>query len=140
MRNFQGTRNLWIRALIEDRAIVTRNAESGVKVFIEHLCQFDTRYTGGGGFACILTRSFTPFKPHPAAVHHICEQWGVPTNNVVFVGDGRDDMVCGREAGAMTVLLRNNSNGHLSPLADTVVDSLHELVVLFRAHLSPSVA
>lgn len=140
MRSFQGVRIFGIHVIIFHRAIVTRNAESGVKIFIEHLCQFDTRYSDGGGFACILTRSFTPFKPHPAAVHHICEQWGVPTNNVVFVGDGRDDMLCGREAGAMTVLLRNNSNGHLAELADTVVDSLHELVVLFRAHLSPSVA
>lgn len=115
------------------RAVVTRNGNHAVELFLAQVCQLAVHHPPStGGFSCILTRDFTPFKPDPASVHYICRQWNVAPSDVVFVGDGRDDMACGRAAGTHTILLRNATNGELAAQADLVVDSLHELVTLFH--------
>ena len=51
-------------------------------------------------FLQIVTRDFEPCKPDPAAVYHICRQWGLEPADVAFVGDGVYDMQCCRNAGA----------------------------------------
>eukprot|EP00128_Syssomonas_multiformis_P004867 Colp12_sorted_trinity150504_noHs@8936 len=119
------------------RAIVTRNGNHAVELFLEHLLKYKVHPGSNGGFSTILTRDFLPFKPSPDSVFHICEKWGVSPKGVVFVGDGKDDLLCGRAAGSHTILLRNDHNGDLAPLADLVVDSLTELAQLFREELAP---
>lgn len=49
-----------------------------------------------------LTRDFTPPKPDPAPLLHICKQWGVHPRNVVMVGDHLHDIQCGKDAGSGT--------------------------------------
>jgi HAD superfamily hydrolase (TIGR01549 family) len=52
---------------------------------------------GRDNFFPKLTREFDlPVKPNPACSFYICEKWGVPTDEVIFVGDFRDDMTCGK--------------------------------------------
>ena len=52
------------------------------------------------GLFQVLCRDFTPVKPDPAPVLHICEKWDLPVESVVVVGDHSDDVKCGHKAGA----------------------------------------
>lgn len=57
------------------------------------------------GLALPPPRSF-PYKPSPAALQHIAQQWGISASECIMVGDSaKDDVVCGNRAGAVTVLL-----------------------------------
>jgi phosphoglycolate phosphatase-like HAD superfamily hydrolase len=51
-----------------------------------------------------------------------------------MVGDSADDMAAGRAAGAATVLLASEANGHLRNHADTdlVVERLDDLVAVLE--------
>ncbi len=42
-------------------------------------------------------------KPHPDPLLEIARRLGIPTPNIVMVGDGPQDVECGRRAGAITV-------------------------------------
>lgn len=87
-------------------------------------------------FSPIITRDFRPPKPHPAGILHIASQWGIPTPTlsassedtaserrlpprpqpllpIIMVGDSVDDMAAGRDAGALTVLLRSEGKEDL---------------------------
>jgi HAD superfamily hydrolase (TIGR01549 family) len=100
------------------KAIMTRNTRRTVDHLMRHL---------GCAFSVILTRDFEPVKPHPAPVLHICAHWGLAPADVLVVGDYRDDLTCGRAAGARTCLLRNRLNAAYADEADLVADSLREL-------------
>ena len=81
------------------RALVTRNAATSVDYFHERVW---TR----APFSPRLSREFTPYKPAPDAILHICETWGCAPSEVIMVGDSaKDDVVSGNRAGAVTVLL-----------------------------------
>lgn len=98
-------------------------------------------------FAPIVTREFRPPKPSPAGILHIAKAWGVVESAevpgtpvwerllpLVMVGDSIDDMVAGREAGAMTVLLRSQGKEELEfeECTDVAVDRLDELIKLLE--------
>eukprot|EP00850_Spirogloea_muscicola_P011390 SM000070S21356 [mRNA] locus=s70:623539:625164:+ [translate_table: standard] len=54
-------------------------------------------------FAPALSREFLPYKPDPAPLLHICNAWSVLPTEVLMIGDSvKDDIVCGRRAGAST--------------------------------------
>ncbi|KAL6768498.1 hypothetical protein ACKKBF_B10965 [Auxenochlorella protothecoides x Auxenochlorella symbiontica] len=81
------------------RALVTRNLKRAVDLF--HATHFDLP-----PFEPVLTREFLPYKPHPAALLHIAEHWGITPQELVMVGDSaKDDVVSGNRAGAWTILL-----------------------------------
>lgn len=57
-------------------------------------------------FSPALSREFKPYKPHPAPLLHICSNWEVQPNEVMMIGDSlKDDVACGKRAGAFTCLL-----------------------------------
>ncbi|XP_039127000.1 haloacid dehalogenase-like hydrolase domain-containing protein At2g33255 isoform X2 [Dioscorea cayenensis subsp. rotundata] len=79
------------------RGLITRNVDAAVDLFHQRF---------GIMFAPALSREFRPYKPDPAPLLHICSTWGVSPNEVMMIGDSlRDDVVCGRRAGAFTCLL-----------------------------------
>ncbi|XP_006854365.2 haloacid dehalogenase-like hydrolase domain-containing protein At2g33255 [Amborella trichopoda] len=79
------------------RGLVTRNVKESVDLF--HI-----RF--GMKFIPALSREFRPYKPDPAPLLHICSEWNIPPNEVIMVGDSlRDDVGCGKGAGAFTCLL-----------------------------------
>ncbi|KAL2325049.1 hypothetical protein Fmac_024107 [Flemingia macrophylla] len=79
------------------RGLITRNVKSAVDIFHERF---------GITFSPALTREFRPYKPDPAPLLHICSLWGVQPNEVIMIGDSlKDDVACGRQAGAFTCLL-----------------------------------
>lgn len=113
------------------KGIVTRNTAVTVRHLLDRL---------SSSFSEIVTREFEPFKPDPASIRHICGRWGVPPEQVMMVGDYRDDMLCGRGAGARTCLLLNDWNAQYASLADFVAPNLHavlELVASLLAEESP---
>lgn len=79
------------------RGLITRNVKDAVDLFHKRF---------GMPFSPALSREFRPYKPHPAPLLHICSNWEVPPNEVMMIGDSlKDDVACGKRAGAFTCLL-----------------------------------
>lgn len=98
-------------------------------------------------FAPIITRGFRPPKPSPAGILHIANTWELTNTSEVpdtsfrerplpllMVGDSVDDMAAGRDAGAVTVLLRSEGKEELETdeRTDIVIGRLDELVQLLQ--------
>ncbi|KAK6645835.1 hypothetical protein PHAVU_L001872 [Phaseolus vulgaris] len=92
------------------RGLITRNVKSAVDLFHERF---------GITFSPALSREFLPYKPDPAPLLHICSLWEVQPNEVIMIGDSlKDDVACGRRAGAFTCLLDQNGRYDSSEYAD----------------------
>ncbi|KAI4368435.1 hypothetical protein MLD38_016992 [Melastoma candidum] len=79
------------------RGLITRNVQEAVDLFHRRF---------GITFSPALSREFRPYKPDPAPLLHICSNWNIQPNEVMMVGDSvKDDIVCGKRAGAFTCLL-----------------------------------
>jgi HAD superfamily hydrolase (TIGR01549 family) len=106
------------------RALLTRNNEAAMGKTVALL-------ENPEAFSIMLSRAFTPVKPHPAAIHHICGHWKCSPAEVIMCGDSIDDMTCGKAAGARTVLIGDTTCKHYQealPLADHSISRLGELV------------
>jgi len=113
----------WMDARGLRRGIVTRNSRKSVDMVLTRL---------GLRFDAVVTRENAPPKPAPVPVLLACRWMGLPTSEVLFIGDFEFDMLAGRRAGVRTVLLRSSvmmSSEH----ADLVVNSLGELRALLEA-------
>jgi phosphoglycolate phosphatase len=72
-------------------------------------------------------------KPHPLPIQTIAERLGAPASMLVMVGDGPQDVECGRAAGARTVGVEGGIQPRERLLAaepDVVIGSLFELLPL----------
>ncbi|KAK4732643.1 hypothetical protein R3W88_025631 [Solanum pinnatisectum] len=79
------------------RGLITRNVKDAVDLFHERF---------GVKFSPALSREYRPYKPDPAPLLHICSTWEVQSNEVMMIGDSlKDDVACGKQAGAFTCLL-----------------------------------
>ncbi|KAI4338082.1 hypothetical protein L6164_016434 [Bauhinia variegata] len=79
------------------RGLITRNVKTAVDLF-------QTRF--GITFSPALSREFCPYKPDPAPLLHICSAWEIQPSEVIMIGDSlKDDVACGKRAGAFTCLL-----------------------------------
>lgn len=79
------------------RGLITRNVKEAVDLYHQ---RFEIV------FSPALSREFRPYKPDPAPLLHICSTWDVQPNEVMMVGDSlKDDVACGKRAGAFTCLL-----------------------------------
>ncbi|PKI70122.1 hypothetical protein CRG98_009494 [Punica granatum] len=114
------------------RGLITRNVKSAVDLFHQRF---------GILFSPALSREFRPYKPDPAPLLHICSSWDVQPNEVMMVGDSlKDDVACGKRAGAFTCLL-DQTGRYDAPQFDSVdfkpdfkVSSLADIVPLLDAH------
>ncbi|XP_075511586.1 haloacid dehalogenase-like hydrolase domain-containing protein At2g33255 [Primulina tabacum] len=113
------------------RGLITRNVKESVDLFHNRF---------GMTFSPALSREFRPYKPDPAPLLHICSNWGVQPDEVMMIGDSlKDDVACGKRAGAFTCLLdetgQYNSpeyhNVGLEP--DYFVSSLVEVLSVLEA-------
>ncbi|OJJ49255.1 hypothetical protein ASPZODRAFT_13980 [Penicilliopsis zonata CBS 506.65] len=114
-----------------ERALCTRNFEAPVQHLIRN-------HLPGHIFLPIITRD-TPNvlpKPDPAGILYIAEEWGLKNraDSLIMVGDSLDDMTAGHTAGAATVLLANERNGHLKEHehTDLWIDRLDDLVEILE--------
>lgn len=75
-------------------------------------------------------------KPHPMPLLHVCEQWGIKPQQLLMVGDSKNDIQAGQAAGAHTLGLTYGYNyGEHIALSnpDRVADNLIELVELLAS-------
>ncbi|KAJ4841892.1 hypothetical protein Tsubulata_014253 [Turnera subulata] len=92
-------------------------------------------------FTPALSREFRPCKPDPAPLLHICSSWQFDPNEVIMVGDSlKDDITCGKRAGAFTCLLDETGRYTSSDFAkldlkpDFQVSSLAEIHSLLETN------
>lgn len=102
------------------KAIVTRNSQAAIE-FMKSKVNFN--------FSMEISREFKPFKPNPHPSLHVCKAWNVDPQHCLFVGDSKDDMLCGRQAGNITVLLKqdNNKDPNIHSWTDFTVSHLVEV-------------
>lgn len=107
-------------------AVCTRNFDTPTQYLV-------STFLSGVDIAPIITRKYKPPKPHPAAILHIAREWGIPTSEMLMVGDSVDDMLAGNRAGARTVLLlaKGGHNHHLIK-EDATDASITRCVILGR--------
>ncbi|KAF7837396.1 haloacid dehalogenase-like hydrolase domain-containing protein [Senna tora] len=114
------------------RGLITRNVKMAVDLFHERF---------GITFSPALSREFRPYKPDPAPLLHICSAWEVQPNEVIMIGDSlKDDVACGKRAGAFTCLLDETgrydspeyANVEFKP--DYKVSSLAEVLSILEAY------
>ncbi|AOW04408.1 HAD-like domain-containing protein [Yarrowia lipolytica] len=137
---------------IETRAMVDMTAQPGLLPLMDYLKKHSVKKTictrnfpapvqhlldaflSDHVFEPIVTREFKPPKPHPQGILNICKEWGVEPGNVIMVGDSVDDMAAGKSAGATTILLQSDVNGHLNadPRTDLVINRLDEIIGLIE--------
>lgn len=92
------------------RAIITRNGPHAVDHFL---------LASSLQFEKIVTRDFLPCKPAGDPLLHVAESFGVDPARTLMVGDSKDDLACGRAAGAYTVLLLVRSDRFPAPRCAT---------------------
>jgi HAD superfamily hydrolase (TIGR01549 family) len=97
--------------------LVTRNSRKSVEVVLGRLAI---------SFDAVVSREDAPPKPAPDPVLLACRRMGVDPAEAIFVGDFELDLLAGRRAEVMTVLLRSPAFS-FSEQADLMVDSLAEL-------------
>ncbi|KAJ4903491.1 Haloacid dehalogenase-like hydrolase domain-containing protein [Raphanus sativus] len=96
------------------RGLITRNVKKAIDIFHQ---RFEVV------FSPALGREFRPYKPNPDPLLHICSAWDIQPNEVMMVGDSlKDDIACGKGAGAFTCLL--DETGRYGP-DDFSVSGLH---------------
>jgi len=87
-------------------------------------------------FAAVVAGGDTPHpKPHPAPLLRMAAELGVEPGSLVVVGDGPQDVECGRAVGARTVGLEGGFlplERLLASKPDALLDSLAELPALIR--------
>lgn len=114
------------------RGLITRNVKAAVDLFHQRF---------GITFSPALSREYRPYKPDPAPLLHICAAWQVQPNEVMMIGDSlKDDIACGKRAGAFTCLL-DETGRYNSPEYSTVehkpdytVTTLAEVLELLEAN------
>ena len=88
-------------------------------------------------FASVVAGGDTPHpKPHPAPLLRAAAGLGVEPSSLVVVGDGPQDVECGRAVGARTVGLEGGFlplERLLASKPDALLDSLAELPALIRS-------
>ncbi len=109
----------WLKAQSIAVGLATRNS----RVNVERFCRRHNMI-----FDCVITRDDGPVKPDPFAVREICKNINVSPQNSVMVGDYLFDVLCGRKAGARTILIRTNKDHETFACeADHVIEHLMEL-------------
>jgi HAD superfamily hydrolase (TIGR01509 family) len=110
-------------------AILTRNARHWTRFILEkHHIEVDL----------IRCREDGAIKPSPIPILEICQALDAEPQSTWVVGDHRFDMICGREAGARTVLLLSAPDrSHFAELADYVIHALPDLIPLVTLAKTP---
>jgi hydrogenase expression/formation protein HypE len=88
-------------------------------------------------FKAIITREMSLPKPHPDGVIKAAAQMGLSPRELLVVGDFSFDVISGRGAGAVTMLLTNGGVSVMAPedpQPDCIIDHLEELPALLSRH------
>ena len=106
--------------------ILTRNSLKSVNRMLEKFSGIKKE-----DFAAIITREDSLPKPNPHGVYEAARIMGIPTSQLIVVGDFRFDVMAGKEAGAYTVFITNKSQTAMAPgdpEPDYTIDYLEEIL------------
>jgi HAD superfamily hydrolase (TIGR01549 family) len=95
----------------------------------------------GARFDHSLSREWSggPPKPHPAGLLYMIQDWEVNVEETVMVGDSIDDVLCGKAAGATSVLIGSIHEPDAKKVAHFHVQTLTELVDLLHKEFDTSI-
>ncbi len=102
--------------------IFTRNCRAVVNLVVKNF-NLD--------FDMLVTREDAPAKPDPAGIRKFLSHWGIDKHELLFVGDFRFDIECGKKAGVKTARFTNG----LEPEADWAPDHIFHDYSKFRLHI-----
>jgi phosphoglycolate phosphatase-like HAD superfamily hydrolase len=134
----------WLDSQNIQRAVLTRNVERSVDALHDKLPvkPFEPA-VARNTLHPVHQHNISP-KPHPDAIHYICQSWKCSPSQVIMVGDSlKDDVVAANRAGCTSVFLnmgKDNCSGNegtstLEEREPTVtVTSLEELLDLFMTY------
>lgn len=108
-------------------ALVTNKPSRFLSHIIEEF-QLDGIFSVVVGGDCLAER-----KPHPLPLLHVCERWQLKPEQVLMVGDSKNDIEAGKAAGTATLGLTYGYNyGEHIALSqpDATADSIDELLLL----------
>ncbi len=117
-----------IKARQMPMGILTRNSLRSVQRALE---QFESVRIHD--FAAVVTREISLPKPHPHGVLEGARQMGLAPAEVAVVGDFRFDVISGKRAGAVAILLTNGGASVMAPddpAPDYIIGHLDELPAL----------
>ncbi|MBS2013418.1 MAG: HAD-IA family hydrolase [Deltaproteobacteria bacterium] len=88
-----------------------------------------------GSFAALWGGGDGPLKPAPDGILAVADRLGVSAHDTWMIGDGPQDVLAGRAAGAFTVAVRGIADEErlLASKPDRVIASLDEIPALVRA-------
>lgn len=81
-------------------------------------------------FTHVLTREDCSYKPDPAGLLSICQDWKIEPSQVLYFGDYLFDLQAGRNAGMPTVLYSPQELPDYAHLADYTISHFSEAVAL----------
>jgi HAD superfamily hydrolase (TIGR01549 family) len=99
-------------------AVLTRNRKTSVEVVTRKFSL---------SFDYIDTRENEPIKPHPDSMKRVISRLCLEPENILTIGDFEHDILCGKNAGTLTMYLTNGENDHdlkLNP--DYIVTDMKE--------------
>ena len=115
--------------------ILTRNSLKSVKKALERF-----KVVTIDAFDTIVTREVSLPKPHPDGVIKAAGQMGLSPEELLVVGDFRFDVIAGKRAGAMAVLLTNGGESGMAPddpQPDYTISRLEDLPALLSQPTQP---
>ena len=102
-------------------ALLTRNSRASARTAMDrHNLTFEIIYS----------REDPPVKPSPQPILAICSSFNLATEQTLMVGDHLFDLQSANDAGARSVLIRNQRNAEFIPLAWRTIDTLDQLLDL----------
>jgi HAD superfamily hydrolase (TIGR01509 family) len=106
-------------------AVLTRNKMESVEI-VQKKFNLDFNY--------IDTRDIEPIKPHPEAMERVIKVLEIRPEELLTIGDYEHDILCGKEAGTLTMYLTNrNSNYNLKIEPDYIIKDLREGLNIIRS-------
>lgn len=102
-------------------AIVTRNFDKAAALKLEN---------NPLPIETVLTRTEAPAKPNPSALLSIVSQWGIPIDNVIYVGDYLYDIQAAHNAKMRACLYAPEITPVYAQQAEFVIHEFNELVLL----------
>ena len=112
--------------------ILTRNSLEIALLTLETIgaCRYVTRQS-------IIGRDEARPKPDPEGIFRLLDEWRSDADDAVMVGDYLFDLQAGRAAGAVTLHVGRPDGQRWPECTDFAVDSLAELLPLFKQGGSP---
>jgi HAD superfamily hydrolase (TIGR01509 family) len=108
-------------------AILTRNSRE---------CTDRTLKRLNLSFSQVITREDAPPKPDPTGVKLIAQRWGLPTGEIIVIGDYLYDLQAGRRGGMRSVLFAPDERPHYADEADFVLQHFHAAAELLERMLA----